>query len=143
MATAGQKGRNRRTVDLMFGVFAELGLAGTLWVWSWGGAAAEQAPLGAPASVGALTAAFVLVAGAMVVRARASRSSSGAMLAALVGVSAVVACLAVMVFMTLAAGDTLLWWQLLWSGGSAAVFGYGLAGVWDRSRRERVGRTAG
>lgn len=142
MATADRKARNRRTVDLLFGVFAEIGIVGTARVWSWDVPPAQQAPFGAAVSVGALTAAFVLVAAAMFVRAGAPRMSPGLVFAALVAVWAVVACLGVMVFWTLAAMQVLLWWQLLFTTGSAAVLGVGLANVWDRSRRERAGRGA-
>jgi hypothetical protein len=49
MVTADRKARNWRTVDLLFGVSAEIGLATTLLIFSWGGFAADEAPFGATA----------------------------------------------------------------------------------------------
>jgi hypothetical protein len=118
----------------MFGVFAEMGLAATLWIWSWGGSAADETPFGAAASTGCVTAALVLVAAALVVRFMDERAETGAVLAGLVAVGLVTVIIAVMAFMVLTANVT-LWFLLLWSAGSAAVLGFGLASrIRDRSR---------
>jgi cyanate permease len=82
---------------------------------------------------------LVLVAAALVVRFMDERASTGTVLAAVVAIGLVVACLAGMAFMVQTA-NPVLWWQLFWSAGSAAVLGFGLTRVRSR-RRSAEGRS--
>jgi hypothetical protein len=141
MATADQKARNRRTADLLFGLFAELSIVGIALDWSGDGTTTKDAPFGAAISMGALAAAFLLVAAGMLVRSLAARSNRRALLAGLVGVWLAVACLGVMA--RLASAGVVTWLQLQWASVDAAVLGFGLTRTWDRSRQEHINREVG
>jgi hypothetical protein len=140
VVTTDRKARNRRVVDLVCGVIAEIGMAGMILIWSWGGLAAEEAPFGAPASVAALTAAVTLLAAALVVRTWPSLRDGGFVFPALVAAWLIVTCLTAMTLIMIVGGDFVLWWQLAWPDGFAAAFAVGLTGVWSRLHREHAGR---
>jgi hypothetical protein len=113
-------------------------MAGTIYAWSWGGAAARQAPFGAAASITLLAAGCCLLIGAMVVRRSPELRRGRLVLPAVVAAWAVVAWLATAAVLTMVSGELTVWFQLLWTDGFAIAFATGLTKVGNRLRRGRA-----